>query len=158
MDVIVTPGTQVTRAVEQETNSIPIVMVAVADPVGVGFVASLARPGGNITGLSNMMPDVAGKRLEILKEIAPDATRIAINPANAGNVLDVETTEAAARTMGVTTHRLEVRAPSDFVNAFSLMARERDRALRFVRSAYLSLSTANRSSCSREQDSCDLGA
>jgi putative ABC transport system substrate-binding protein len=131
VDVIVTPGTQVTRAVKQETNSIPIVMVAVGDPVGVGLVASLARPGGNITGLSNMMSDVAGKRLEILKEIAPDATRIAIlfNPANAGNVLDVKATEAAARTMGVTTHSLEVRAPSDFVNAFSSMTRERDNAL-----------------------------
>jgi putative ABC transport system substrate-binding protein len=78
-----------------------------------------------------MMPNVAGKRLEILKEIAPDATRIAIlfNPANAGNVLDVKATEAAARTMGVTTHSLEVRAPSDFVNAFSSMTRERDNAL-----------------------------
>jgi len=65
VDVIVTPGTQVTLAVKQETNSIPIVMVAVGDPVGVGLVASLARPGGNITGLSNMMPDVAGKRLEM---------------------------------------------------------------------------------------------
>jgi putative tryptophan/tyrosine transport system substrate-binding protein len=131
VDVIVTPGTQVTLAVKQETNSIPIVMVAVGDPVGVGLVASLARPGGNITGLSNMMPDVAGKRLEILKEIAPDATRIAIlfNPANAGNVLDVKATEAAARTMGLTTHSLEVRAPSDFVNAFSSMTRERDNAL-----------------------------
>jgi len=83
--------------------------VAVGDPVGVGLVASLARPGGNITGLSNMMPDVAGKRLEILKEIAPDATRIAIlfNPENAGNVLDVKATEAAARTMGLTTHSLD---------------------------------------------------
>jgi putative ABC transport system substrate-binding protein len=131
VDVIVTPGTQVTRAVKQETNSIPIVMVAVADPVEVGLVTSLARPGGNITGLSNMMPDVAGKRLEILKEIAPDATRIAIvfNPANAGNVLDVKATEAAARTMGVTTHALEVRTPSDLVNAFSSMTAERDNAL-----------------------------
>jgi putative tryptophan/tyrosine transport system substrate-binding protein len=131
VDVIVTPGTQVTRAVKQETNSIPIVMLAVGDPVGVGLVASLAQPGGNITGLSNMMPDVAGKRLEILKEIAPDATRIAIlfNPANAGNVLDVKATEAAARTMGLTTHSLEVRAPSDFANAFSSMTRERDGAL-----------------------------
>jgi putative ABC transport system substrate-binding protein len=131
VDVIVTPGTQVTRVVKQETNSIPIVMVAVGDPVGVGLVASLARPGGNITGLSNMMPDVAGKRLEILKEISPDATRIAIlfNPENAGNVLDVKATEAAARTMGVTTHSLEVRAPSDFVNAFSSMTAERDNAL-----------------------------
>jgi putative tryptophan/tyrosine transport system substrate-binding protein len=131
VDVIVTPGTQVTRAVKHETNSIPIVMVAVGDPVGAGLVASLARPGGNITGLSNMMPDIAGKRLEILKEIAPDATRIAIlfNPANAGNVLDVKATEAAARTMGLTTQSLEVRAPSDFVDAFSSMIRERDGAL-----------------------------
>lgn len=131
VDVIVTPGTQVTRAVKQATNSIPIVMVAVGDPVGVGLVASLARPGGNITGLSNMMPDVAGKRLEILKEIAPDATRIAIlfNPDNAGNAVDVKATEAAARTIGVTTHLLEVRAPSDFVNAFSSMTGERDNAV-----------------------------
>src|ERR1700751_3804396 len=67
VDVILTPGTQVTRAVKQETNSIPIVMVAVGDPVAVGLVESLARPGGNITGLSNMMPDLAGKGLEILK-------------------------------------------------------------------------------------------
>jgi len=125
VDAIVTPGTQVT------TDSIPIVMVAVGDPVGVGLVASLARPGGNVTGLSNMMPDVAGKRLELLKEIAPDSTRIAIlfNPTNAGNVLDVKATEAAARTMGVTTHSLEVRAPSDFANAFASMTRERDGAL-----------------------------
>jgi putative ABC transport system substrate-binding protein len=131
VDVIVTPGTQVTRAVKQETNSIPIVMVAVGDPVRVGLVASLARPGGNVTGLSNMMPDVAGKRLEILKEIAPGARRIAIlfNPENAGNVLDAKATEAAARTVGVTIHSLEVRAPSDFVNAFLSMTRERDNAL-----------------------------
>ena len=131
VDVIVTPGTQVTRVVEQETQSIPIIMVAVGDPVGLGLVASLARPGGNITGLSNMMPDVAGKRLEILKEIAPDATRIAIlfNPANDGNVLDVKATEAAASRMNTTTHLLEVRGPSDFVNAFSSMIHERDNAL-----------------------------
>ena len=131
VDAIVTPGTQVTRAVKRETDSIPIVMVVVGDPVGVGLVASLARPGGNVTGLSNMMPDVAGKRLELLKEIAPDSTRIAIlfNPTNAGNVLDVKATEAAARTMGVTTHSLEVRAPGDFANAFASMTRERDGAL-----------------------------
>jgi putative tryptophan/tyrosine transport system substrate-binding protein len=131
VDAILTPGTQVTRAVKQETNSIPIVMVAVGDPVGAGLVASLARPGGNVTGFSNMMPDVAGKRLEILKEVVPEATRIAIlfNPANAGNVLDVKATEAAARTMGLTTHSLEVRAPSDFANAFASMTRERDGAL-----------------------------
>jgi putative tryptophan/tyrosine transport system substrate-binding protein len=130
VDVIVTPGTQVTRVVKQETDSIPIVMVAVGDPVGVGLVASLARPGGNVTDLSNMMPDVAGKRLELLKEIAP-VMRIAIlfNPTNAGNVLDVKATEAAARTMGVTTHSLEVRAPTDFANAFASMAREHDGAL-----------------------------
>jgi putative tryptophan/tyrosine transport system substrate-binding protein len=131
VDAIVTSGTQVTSAVKQETDSIPIVMVAVGDPVGAGLVASLARPGGNVTGLSNMMPDVAGKRLEILKEIAPDATRVAIlfNPANAGNALDVKATETAARTLGVTTHTLEVRTPSDFVNAFASMTRERDDAL-----------------------------
>jgi putative tryptophan/tyrosine transport system substrate-binding protein len=127
----------VTRAVKRETNSIPIVMVAVDDPVGVGLVASLARPGGNVTGLSNMMSDVAGKRLELLKEVAPDTTRIAIlfNPTNAGNALDVKGSEAAARTMGVTTHSLEVRAPNDFANAFASMTRERDSAL-FVSSRY----------------------
>jgi putative tryptophan/tyrosine transport system substrate-binding protein len=85
VDVMVTPGTQVTLAVKQETNSIPIVMLAVGDPVGVALVASLARPGGNITGLSNMLSDVAGKRLEILKEIAPGVSRVAVlfNPAGA---------------------------------------------------------------------------
>jgi putative ABC transport system substrate-binding protein len=129
VDVIVTPGTPVTRAVKQETDSIPIVMVGVGDPVGVGLVASLARPGGNVTGLSNML--LAGKKLEILKEVAPDATRIAIlfNPANVTSALDVKRVEAAARTMGVIPHVLEVRALGDFMNAFSSMTRERDDAL-----------------------------
>jgi putative ABC transport system substrate-binding protein len=131
VDVIVAPGTQVTVAVKAETDTIPIVMVAVADPVGEGLVSSLARPGGNITGLSNMMSDVAGKRLELLRDVAPSVSHVAVlfNPANAGNVTDVKAVEAAPGTKELTLHMLEVRAPSDIEAAFSSMRHEGDGAL-----------------------------
>lgn len=138
VDVIVAPGTQVTVAVKAETDTIPIVMVAVADPVGEGLVSSLARPGGNITGLSNMMSDVAGKRLELLREVAPSVSRVAVlfNPANAGIMADVRALEAAVKaiegtsgTKELTLHLLEVRTPTDIEAAFSSMKHEGDGAL-----------------------------
>src|SRR4029077_2506370 len=78
VDVIVTPGTLPTRVTKEATSTIPIVMAQVGDPVGSGFVASLARPGGNITGLSSLAPELSGKRLELLKEIVPKLSRVAV--------------------------------------------------------------------------------
>ena len=84
VDVIVTAGTPATLAVKKATTSIPLVMVAVGDPVGTGIVASLARPGGNITGLTSIAPELEGKRLELLREVVPKLSHIAVlwNPAN----------------------------------------------------------------------------
>ena len=78
VDVIVTAGPNVTRAAKEATTTIPIVMAQDPDPVASGFVASLARPGGNITGLSNLSPELSGKRLELLKEIVPKLSRVAV--------------------------------------------------------------------------------
>ena len=95
VDVIVTGGPRVTRAAKEATTTIPIVMTQDADPVGNGFVASLARPGGNITGLSTLAPEISGKRLELLKEIVPKLSRVAVlgtstRPGNAQSLREME--------------------------------------------------------------------
>jgi ABC-type uncharacterized transport system substrate-binding protein len=119
-DVIVAAGTQAIRAAKQATPTIPIVIGQIGDPVQLGFVTSLARPGGNITGVSNVSYDLAGKRLELLKEAIPKASRVAFlqDPRNPGNTLVLKETEAAARALGVQLQSLEVRRPDDLVNAF----------------------------------------
>jgi putative ABC transport system substrate-binding protein len=123
VDIIVTAATPPTMAAKQATSTIPIVFAAVGDPVGTGLVASLARPGGNITGLSLQQTDAAGKRLELLHEAIPGIRRVAIM-ANAGNlsaVLDMRETEAAARTAGLEAIGTEIRNPEDItpaINAF----------------------------------------
>ena len=99
VDVIVTGGPASTRPAKEATITIPIVMAYDTDPVGNGFVASLARPGGNITGLSTLSPEISGKRLELLKEIVPKLSRVAVlgNSTNPGNAQSLRETELAAR-------------------------------------------------------------
>ena len=119
VDVILTQATPPTEAAKQATSLIPIVFVSAGDPVGAGLVASLARPGGNVTGLSSQTPDLAGKRVELLREIIPGLGRLAILT----NVSDVATpptaraAEAAALTLGLDVVRLDVRAVEDIASA-----------------------------------------
>src|SRR4030095_5179110 len=111
VDVIVAPGPLGPLAAKRATSTIPIVMTAAGDPLGSGLVASLAQPGGNITGMSLMTPDVAGKRLELLKEVLPRVARVAVlwNAANPSPALVFKATQSAGRTLGVEVQSLEVR-------------------------------------------------
>jgi putative ABC transport system substrate-binding protein len=113
VDVIVTSTDQGIAAVKQQTQTIPIVMANSTDPVGTGFVASLARPGGNITGHSAMSPELSGKRLELLREVVPGLSRVAIlwNPDIRGAVLDYRETEGAARLLHLQLQSVEVSLP-----------------------------------------------
>ena len=120
VDVIVTGGSATTPAAKQATVTIPIVMTQDADPVGNGFVASLSRPGGNITGLSNLSPGVSGKRLGLLKEIVPKLSRVAVlgTSTQSGNAEALKETELAAGALGVQLQYLDVRSPTDIATAF----------------------------------------
>jgi len=131
VDVIVAGGTPPPLAAKHATRTIPIVMAAAGDPVGSGLVASLARPGGNVTGLSTFTPELAGKRLQLLKEVVPGVSRVAVlwNAANPYAVLNMRETEAAAQTLGVQVQSLEVRGPDDFENALPAAIRGRAGAL-----------------------------
>jgi putative ABC transport system substrate-binding protein len=126
MDVLVTNAVPAIRAAKEATSTIPIVMAGVVDPVATGLVASLARPGGNITGLSVMTPELVGKQLEMLKEVVPKASRVAVlwNPANLGNAPQLKAAEVAARTLGVRLQPLEARGPSEIDSAFAAMTKE----------------------------------
>ncbi len=125
VDVIVAQGTPGPLAAKQATRTIPIVMAAAGDPVGAGLVASLARPGGNVTGLSLQVPELGGKRLQLLQEVVPGVSRVAVlwNAANPYPALVVRETELAARTLGVQLQSLEVRGPDDFETAFQAATR-----------------------------------
>ena len=116
VDVIATSGTAAAAAAKQATSVIPIVFAVAGDPVGTGLVASLARPGGNATGLSIQVTDLSGKRLELLRELVPPLRRLAIlvNINNPATVLDMSETEVAARTVGLEVVRLDVQRSEDF--------------------------------------------
>ena len=131
VDLIVTVGPAVTRPVKETTNTIPIVMAFDSDPVGSGFIASLARPGGNITGLSSLSPELTGKRLELLKETVPKLLRVAVlgNPGNTATALNFKEAEVAAQAYGLQVQSLEVRGPNDLDSAFSTMIKGRADAL-----------------------------
>ena len=131
VDVIVTAQTSSTLAAKKATTTIPIVMAAVGDPVGAGLVGSLARPGGNITGLSLLNPATAGKRVELLKGILPGATRLGVlgNPTNPWTTLMVGEVEVTAQALGMHLQRLEVERPTDFEAAFGAATRGRAAAL-----------------------------
>ena len=127
LDIIVTHGGEATRAVQQVTTTIPIVIAAADDPLASGLVASLARPGGNITGLSILTPDLTGKRLELLKALLPGLTRVAVlwNPGNPISEPELRKAEAAAAPLGLQLQSLGLRDPREFASAFSSMKRER---------------------------------
>jgi putative ABC transport system substrate-binding protein len=131
VDVIVTSTDVAIAAVKQQTRTIPIVMVNSTDPVGTGFVASLARPGGNVTGLSTISSELSAKRLELLKEAVPGLSRVAImwNPDIRGAVLDYKETEAAARSLRLQLQSVEVSRGDDLDRAFSALAEQRAEAL-----------------------------
>jgi len=131
VDVIVAAGTPPPYAAKRATTTIPIVMTNASDPVGSGLVASLARPGGNITGLSLLSPELAGKQLELLKETVPKVSRVAVlwNPANPVHTLILRQAEVAARSLRLQLQILEARGPNEFDSAFSAMTKERAGAL-----------------------------
>jgi putative ABC transport system substrate-binding protein len=131
VDLIVAGGEAGIRAARDATSTIPIVMANSGDPVGTGLIASLSRPGGNVTGLSLLAPDLGGKRLELLKETVPKVSRVGVlwNPTNAVKALELNSTEVAARALGVIVTSHEVRAPADFDRAFAAIGRERPTAL-----------------------------
>jgi putative tryptophan/tyrosine transport system substrate-binding protein len=134
VDVIVARGTLGPLAAKRATASIPIVMESSGDPLGSGLVASLARPGGNVTGMSLMAPDLGGKRLEILREILPTLSRVAIlwNAANPYPAVVFRETESAARKLGLGVHSAEVRTPGDFGPSLEAAAQQRSGALIIV--------------------------
>ena len=131
MDVILTSSTPSVLAVKKATSTIPIVFVSINDPVASGVVTSLARPGGNITGLTILGPELSGKRLELLKEAVPKATRVAFlwNSANPAQGLLWKESQAAAQELRLQLQSLEVRSSNDFDNAFEAVLRERSQAL-----------------------------
>ncbi len=131
VDVIVTGGSQATGPAKKATSTIPIVMAQDNDPVGSGFVASLAQPGGNITGLANLNSELSGKQLEVLKESFPKLSRVAIlsDMSEPGSQQPVKETERAAKALGVEPHYLDIRALKDFDGALiSARAKKRRRA------------------------------
>jgi putative ABC transport system substrate-binding protein len=130
-EVIVTGSVPGVQAAKHATLTIPIVMTAVVEPVAAGFVASLAHPGGNITGLSTQEADLAGKWLQLLKTVMPDVERIAIlvNPSNPVHVPMLQIARQAARTLRTELLAVEVRAPDEIDSAFAAMKHEDARAL-----------------------------
>ncbi len=125
VDIIVTAVTNDTLAAKNTTKEIPIVMAAAGDPVATGIVESLARPGGNITGLSQMNPELTGKRLDLLKEIVPKLSPVAVlwNPEDPISILGWDEIQLPARKLGVEVHSLEVRSPGDLDKALDEAAR-----------------------------------
>jgi putative ABC transport system substrate-binding protein len=139
VDLIVTGGPQSTRAAKEATITIPIVMAFDNDPVGNGFVASLARPGGNITGLSTLYPEISGKQLELLKEIVPRLSRLAVlgNSTHPGNAQALKETELAAGALAVQLQYLDVRDPKDIETAFRAASKGRADAVLVLENAVL---------------------
>jgi ABC-type uncharacterized transport system substrate-binding protein len=123
--IVAAGGETVARAARQASQTIPIVITNVADPVQTGLVASLARPGGNVTGLVTVSPELGGKRLELLKQAFPKISRVAVltNPANPEQEPRMKELNAAAQALGVKVLTLEVRGPNDFNNAFSKLTK-----------------------------------
>jgi ABC-type uncharacterized transport system substrate-binding protein len=131
LDLIVAASDVTIAAVKRETQTIPIVMATSNDPVATGLVASLARPGGNVTGLSLISPELGGKRLELLREVVPGLSRVAFlwNPDVRGAVLDYRETESAAGSLGLQLQSVEVVRVGDLDRAFSAVTKERAQAL-----------------------------
>jgi ABC-type uncharacterized transport system substrate-binding protein len=131
VDVIVTAGTPATQAVKKATTSVPLVMVAVGDPVATGIVPSLAQPSGNITGLTSMAEELEGKRLELLREVLPTVSHVAVlwNPENQSLLATLKEIRAAALGLGITVQALEVRTSGELEEAFKEIIRQQPEAL-----------------------------
>jgi putative ABC transport system substrate-binding protein len=127
VEVIVTAGTPATLAVKRATTTVPLVMAAVGDPLSTGIVPSLARPGGNITGLSAIAPDLEGKRLELLREVAPKLAHVAffLNPLNPLHLLSVQQARSAAEALKINLQTHEVRRSEDIDAAFAAIIKEK---------------------------------
>lgn len=130
-DVIVTAGTPAALAVKKATTTVPLVMVAVGDPVGTGLVPSLARPGGNLTGLSSIAPDLEGKRLELLRQVVPTLSHVAafFNSRNPFHAVSMQNAHAAAQAMGISLQQHDIRKSEDLDGAFAAIRKERSDAL-----------------------------
>src|SRR5262245_12593317 len=142
VDLIATFGTPPTLAAKQATTTIPIVMMGVGDPVGSGLVASLARPGGNITGNTILGAEVAGKRLQLLKEVIPSLSCVAFlwNPDNASHPAQLAELRAAVETLGIKLLPVAVRSPAEFDSAFAAMIGERPDAFLMTNDPFHQLS------------------
>ena len=140
MDVLVGSGTPPAQALQKATQTIPIVMSNVGDPVGAGLVTSLARPGGNVTGLSLLATELSAKRLEIFKEVVPGLARVAVlmNPNNASVQLKVKETATAARVLGLQLQVLEARVPGDLEVLFQSAVKARTDAVIIADDQFLS--------------------
>jgi len=139
VDVILTAGTPGALAAKRATQTIPIVMAVTGDAVGTGLVSSLARPGGNLTGLTMMVPDLEGKRLEILREVVPKLTALVVllNTANPLTAIQWKQTEISARTLGIQLQSVELRRPEEFKDAFAKVARQRPDGITMVADRFL---------------------
>ncbi len=137
VDIIVTGGSEAALAAKRATSSIPIVTATGSDPVEMGLVSSLARPGGNITGVASMARELSGKRLELLKQLIPRVSRVALlwDANNQASALAVRDTEAPAKSLGIVVQSARVRGPKEFAAAFSAMKRDRAAAVILVSSA-----------------------
>ncbi len=141
VDCLIVTTTPAALAAKHATQTIPIVMTTAIDPVGAGLVASLARPGGNLTGLSGLGAQLNEKRLELLQEVVPGLTRVAVlwNAANPANAAAWHETQAAAHALGLRLHSQEVRGPQDFEGAFARMAQARPEALLVLSDAFIGM-------------------
>jgi putative ABC transport system substrate-binding protein len=131
VDAIVTAGTPAALAVKKATTTVPLIMVAVGDPVGTGLVPSLARPGGNLTGLSSIAPDLEGKRLQLLREVVPALSHVAmfVNSLNPFHISSIKQARAAAQTMGIKLQLHDIPKSEDLDDAFAAIRKERPDAL-----------------------------
>jgi putative ABC transport system substrate-binding protein len=139
VDLILTAGTPGALAAKRATQTIPIVMAVTGDAVGTGLVSSLARPGGNLTGLTMMVPDLEGKRLEILREVVPKLTTLVVllNTANPLTAIQWKQTRISAKTLGIQLQPVELRRPEEFKDAFAKVARQRPDGITMVADRFL---------------------
>jgi len=141
VDLILVHTTPAAIAAKHATQTIPIVFPTAIDPVGAGLVASLARPGGNLTGLSSLAPELSGKRLELLKEVVPGMTRVTVlwNAANPANAAAWHETQAAAGALGLLLHAQDVRSPQDLEDAFARTAQAHPDALLVLQDSLITM-------------------
>jgi putative ABC transport system substrate-binding protein len=134
VDLILTAGTPGALAAKRATQTIPVVMAVTGDAVATGLVSSLARPGGNLTGLTTMVPDLEGKRLEILREVLPKLMTVVVllNTSNPLTAIQWEQTKTGAKALGIQLQPIEVQRPEDFKDAFARVARQRPDAIMMV--------------------------